>query len=194
LALNHSPEPFSNLLVSVGEDAFVLGGLYLLVEHPWVLAAITLILLTLFAWLAPRIYRSVRAEWATAGALLRSWFGMARPPELTTGQRQWLRDNALDAAVCFSVIATPDIKGLHNAVGTLCMTPAEAVFFTRRWGRSVARRLGPLAGVDARAGLLLDTLVVTTGDGMRRRFDLLPGQLQDAREAAGRQPSSSPAA
>jgi hypothetical protein len=34
LALNHSPEPFSNVAMSLGEDMFVAGGLYVAVKHP----------------------------------------------------------------------------------------------------------------------------------------------------------------
>ena len=62
LAVNHSPEPFSNIFLSLGEDGFVAVGLYLLVKHPWVMAAIALGFLGLFIWLAPRVYRALRAE------------------------------------------------------------------------------------------------------------------------------------
>ena len=40
LAVNHSPEPFSNVTVSLAEDAAVAVGLYMLVKHPWVMAGI----------------------------------------------------------------------------------------------------------------------------------------------------------
>ena len=69
LAVNHSPEPFSNVAVSLAEDAAVGGGLYLLVKHPWVMAGIAAGFLLLFAWLAPRVFRALRAEWTTFGAL-----------------------------------------------------------------------------------------------------------------------------
>src|SRR5207248_145733 len=71
LVVNHSPEPFSNVALSLGEDTFVAGGLYMLVKHPWVMAAIALGFLGLFAWLAPRIYRGLRAEGAAFAALFR---------------------------------------------------------------------------------------------------------------------------
>lgn len=196
LAVNHSPEPFSNVAVSLGEDAFVLGGLYLLVEYPWVLAAIALVFLSLFAWLAPRIYRALRAEWTAARARLRSWFGAVRQPELSAAQQRWLQEHSFGPAPyrLFAVIATADIKGLRNAVGTLCLARGEAVFFSRRWGRFIARRIGPLAAVEAQAGLLLDQLALTAGEADPIRFDLLAGQMKSAREEARREPSSSPAA
>jgi len=75
LAVNHSPEPFSNVAVSFLEDGLVAGGLYLLVAHPWVIAGIVLGFLALFAWLVPRIYRALRAEWRAFGTMWRGWFG-----------------------------------------------------------------------------------------------------------------------
>ena len=93
LAVNHSPEPFSNIAVSLGEDTFVVGGLYMLVKHPWVMAGIALVFLALTAWLTPRIYRALRAEWTAFAALLRSWFGDVRQPRLTPTQQRWLNEN-----------------------------------------------------------------------------------------------------
>src|SRR5207244_1985528 len=72
---NHSPEPFSNVALSLGEDTFVGIGLYLLVKHPWILAAIAVAFLALFIWLAPRIYRALRAEAAAVGRLWRKLTG-----------------------------------------------------------------------------------------------------------------------
>ena len=194
LAVNHSPEPFSNVAVSLGEDTFVAGGLYMLVKHPWIMAGITLVLLSLFAWLTPRIYRALRAEWKTFGALLRSWFGEVREPQLTTAQERWLREHCSTEAPrrLFSVIATADLKGLRNAVGTLCVNGREAVFFCRKWGRLVARQIGPLDAIEIRRGFLVDELVLGASDGLRKRFDLLAGQLESAREVAKRLAPSTP--
>jgi hypothetical protein len=35
----------------------------------------------------------------------------------------------------FAVIATADLQGLRNRVGTLCLAERETVFFSRKWGR-----------------------------------------------------------
>ena len=96
LAVNHSPEPFSNIGLSLAEDASVAGGLYMLVKHPWVLAGIALAFLALSAWLGPRIYRASRAEWAALAALFRHWFGKGRVPQLTPIQQQWLNERFPD--------------------------------------------------------------------------------------------------
>ena len=64
LAVNASPEPASNIAVSVAEDATVAGVVALLVAAPWVAAGIAAALLvagvTLAALLAARIRRGLR--------------------------------------------------------------------------------------------------------------------------------------
>ncbi|MGD0125823.1 MAG: DUF4126 domain-containing protein [Terriglobia bacterium] len=184
LAVNHSPEPFSNIALSLAEDASVAGGFYLLVKHPWVLAGIAFAFIALSAWLGPRIYRAMRAEWATVAALVRNWLGTVRAPQLTPAQQQWLTEHFPGPAPSrlLHVIGTADTRGLRNAVGTLCLEEQEAVFFTRRWGRLVARQIGPLHTVETRKGLLLDQLLLISADGTRLRFGLLAGQLKSARE------------
>jgi hypothetical protein len=187
LAVNHSPEPFSNIALSLGEDAFVAGGLYLLVKHPWVMAAIALSFLGIAAWLAPRIFRALRAEKAAVGALLRNWAGKAREARLSPAQEQRLKSGTAGPAPrrIFRVIATSDLKGLNHAIGTLCLTGRDAVFFSRRWWRPVERRIGPLAAIETRRGGLTDELALIGGDGTRVRFDLLAGQMDGARSEAG---------
>ncbi len=194
LAVNHSPEPFSNVALSLAEDAAVGGGLYLLVKHPWVMAGIALCFLLLFAWLAPRIFRALRAEWTTFGALLRSWFGETRKSQLRPAEQQWLGEhwNGRTPRQLFAVIATADLKGLRNRVGTLCLAERETVFFSRKWGRLVVRQLGPLAAIEIENGLLVDELVLVLADGLRKRFTLLAGQSESAREEMKRLSPATP--
>ena len=187
LAVNHSPEPFSNLAVSFVEDAATVAGLYLLAKHPWVLAGIALGVVVLSAWFAPRIYRAVRAQWTAIGARLRTWFGDPPSPHLTAAQQRWLQDHSLNSnpRSLFAVIATPDLRGFRNTVGTLCFVEYQAVFFGRRWGRLAACQIGPLQNAEVRRGLLVDEIALAAVDGKRVRFDLLAGQLDRARGQAG---------
>jgi hypothetical protein len=62
LVANHSPEPFSNIALSVGEDAAVIGGLFLIKQDP-VLAFIvfTIVLLT-FLYFGPKLYRLAKVQ------------------------------------------------------------------------------------------------------------------------------------
>ena len=57
LAINASPEPFSNWLASVAEDVTVLGGIWLMFNHPIVMLILVLTFLAIVAWLLPKIYR-----------------------------------------------------------------------------------------------------------------------------------------
>jgi hypothetical protein len=188
LAVNHSPEPFTNIGLSLVEDASVAGGLFLLAKYPWVLAGFAVVFLALFLWLAPRIYRALRAEGAAISALFRHWFGDVRAPVLTAPQQSWLNDN-LPGQVprrLLAVIATADLKGLRTSLGTLCLIGHETVFFPRKRGREVARPLGLISAMETRRGLLLDELLLVAADGHRIHFDLLAGQLQEARDEARR--------
>lgn len=57
--INTSPEPFSNIAASVGEDAVVLFGLWLMFAHPWLMLALLLLLVVATAWLLPKLWRGI---------------------------------------------------------------------------------------------------------------------------------------
>jgi hypothetical protein len=57
LAINASPEPFSNWVASFAEDITVLGGVWLMFNHPIVMIILVLAFLGLMAWLIPKIFR-----------------------------------------------------------------------------------------------------------------------------------------
>ena len=57
LAINASPEPFSNWAASITEDLTVFGSLWLMFNHPIVMMILVLVFLALAAWLVPKIYR-----------------------------------------------------------------------------------------------------------------------------------------
>jgi len=61
LAVNASPEPVSNVAVSVAEDAVVLAGLGLMTISPKLVGLFALIFLTLVIFFAPRLLRRIRA-------------------------------------------------------------------------------------------------------------------------------------
>ncbi len=62
LAANISPEPFSNLGLSLGQDAAIIGGLALIFHHP--IAAFVIIVITLLVvfYVALRILRAAKAK------------------------------------------------------------------------------------------------------------------------------------
>jgi hypothetical protein len=68
---NTSPEPFSNWLLSLGEDVFVVGLSVLALTYPLVALAVTVVVLAVIAVFAATIARAVRRRFpmrrATAG-------------------------------------------------------------------------------------------------------------------------------
>jgi len=60
VAANLSPEPFSNIALSLLEDAFTIGSSVLLAWFPVVLLAAVLIFLVFAIWLAPKLFRALR--------------------------------------------------------------------------------------------------------------------------------------
>ena len=59
-AVNVSPEPFSNWLLSLTEDAVAIGVSYGALQHPYAAAAVAIVLLVLFITMASVIVRWVR--------------------------------------------------------------------------------------------------------------------------------------
>ena len=75
LVVNHSPEPFTNIALSVAEDVAVPFGLWLTLKHPLVTCVAAGIFLTSFAWLAPKVFRLLYIEWLAFRSLFTRHFG-----------------------------------------------------------------------------------------------------------------------
>jgi hypothetical protein len=63
---NHSPEPFSNLGLSVVEDVLAPAGVWLALTHPIITATLVVIVVALTIWLVPVLFRALRRIWARA--------------------------------------------------------------------------------------------------------------------------------
>ena len=57
--INASPEPFTNIAASFGEDVVVLTGLWLMFAHPLLMLAALVLLVVLIIWLLPILWRSI---------------------------------------------------------------------------------------------------------------------------------------
>ena len=68
-AINTSPEPVTNWTASVAEDAAVLGGLWLAIQHPIVFLFLLLLFVLLTIWLLPKLYRFIRSIFTRVAAL-----------------------------------------------------------------------------------------------------------------------------
>jgi len=75
LVANHSPEPFSNIGLSLAEDGLVLGGVWLALTHPVIALVIVLVLVAIIIWCIPRLVRLLRRS----GQTLRDFFSLRRP-------------------------------------------------------------------------------------------------------------------
>lgn len=61
---NHSPEPFSNIGLSLAEDGVVLGGVWLAIQYPLVALAVVAILVALVVWTVPKLVRAMARRFA----------------------------------------------------------------------------------------------------------------------------------
>lgn len=79
LAVNHSPEPFSNIGLSVLEDLFVPFGLWLALRHPVLTFSLLAAFLGVFLWLSPKVFRFLRVELTALAWLVRKYFAAETP-------------------------------------------------------------------------------------------------------------------
>ena len=73
--INMSPEPFTNIAASVGEDVVVVAGLWTALQYPWVFLVFLGIFFLVLIWLLPRLWRGIRKVFGTVGR----WFGGRKP-------------------------------------------------------------------------------------------------------------------
>jgi len=64
LAINASPEPFSNWFASIVEDVTVFGSLWLMFHHPIVMMVLVLAFLALLIWIVPKIFHRAKLRGA----------------------------------------------------------------------------------------------------------------------------------
>lgn len=58
--INTSPEPFSNVIASLGEEAALAAGLYAAFAHPLLFLGLIAVFIVLLVWLLPRLWRGLR--------------------------------------------------------------------------------------------------------------------------------------
>ncbi|MDR1709776.1 MAG: DUF4126 domain-containing protein [Candidatus Accumulibacter sp.] len=61
--INTSPEPFSNLAVSLGEDALAATSLWAAIVYPVAFLAALIVFVVFLIWFLPRVFRGLRALW-----------------------------------------------------------------------------------------------------------------------------------
>ncbi|MCC6699658.1 MAG: DUF4126 domain-containing protein [Candidatus Hydrogenedentes bacterium] len=78
LAANHSPEPFSNILLSLAEDAIAFIGAWLIFAHPIVLLTLVVLFVALALWLLPKLIRLIARQVSRVRLAFRSTMGRIR--------------------------------------------------------------------------------------------------------------------
>lgn len=66
-AANLSPEPFSNIALSLAEDAVAVGSSFLIAWLPVVMLGIVLLFIVAFLWLTPKILRAMKCRFGITG-------------------------------------------------------------------------------------------------------------------------------
>ena len=79
LAANTSPEPVSNIALSLGEDILTFGAASLMAFHPVIILVVAILATILAIWLIPKIFRTLRRLFRK----IRSLFGI-EPAENAT--------------------------------------------------------------------------------------------------------------
>jgi len=151
LVANTSPEPFSNIALSLGEDIGVLGGLALIHYNPlWALGVFGVAIAT-FIYFAPKILRAMKAKiWlifkklnGPADSRAPSTLSVVLPSRLAA---IFARENILGETIAW---ATPCLSARGrripaNLIGALVATneePRKLVFVARKGGRGFARTI-----------------------------------------------------
>jgi Domain of unknown function (DUF4126) len=70
MAANASPEPFSNIFLSLAEDIFTIGLTAVAAFHPIAILVIIFVFMLLLVWLGPKIFRAIRSMLRQIGDML----------------------------------------------------------------------------------------------------------------------------
>jgi hypothetical protein len=151
LATNASPEPFSNIALSLGEDIAVVGGLALIHYNPLIALSVFAVMIALFVYFAAKILRAMKARiWLT----LKKLNGPATATAVTDLPGDlparlipiFDRENVLKETIAWAV---PCLSGRGrripaNLFGSLVATreqPRNITFVARRNGRPFAQNI-----------------------------------------------------
>lgn len=154
VAVNTSPEPFSNIVVSTAEDVVAVGGTWLAFQYPLVMLAIVVVFMVFFTWMAPKMWRLLRAEMGAMAAVLRrmlGWRQRATTGRLIDAVPAHLRARLPEAPQAsrgdfsLSVLSGRGLKIGRNLRGNLCRIDGRLHFVTRKWWRNRLVTLGSSA-------------------------------------------------
>jgi len=151
VAVNHSPEPFSNVALSLIGDAAVPFSLWLLVEYPLLVGGVALVFVVIAVSLAPWIFRTLRVQYLALKAWFATWFSLeevADTPKTSYGLNALPRSAAVplpdryaryvkekyqrDDAFALRGVFRRGPRKMRNRVGYVCVLPDRFVFLAQR--------------------------------------------------------------
>ena len=170
LLANHSPEPFSNIGLSLIEDVLAVAGTFIALRYPSVMLVVVAIFLIAFAWFAPKIFRLVRVEYHASRALLKRLY--LRVKQYLSRERR-SETTAREVSVPFEIrsVAGKGVKRLRHSIGSLHIHDDCLIFVTRRGFRQREHRIDrdTIEDIHFKKRLLLDRLIITI-DGKQQHF------------------------
>ena len=184
LVANSSPEPFSNVALSVAEDVGVFSGLALLHYNPVLAFSIFVIGLGVFLYFAPKILRAVKAKIWLAFSKLNGPADLHRDSALPISLPSRLatvfsRQNVLGETIAWAI---PCLSGRcrkipANLFGALIATneePNKLVFVAKKRGRDFSQTIDlEGATVAHEPQFLSENLVVFPQAGQGPRFSFM---------------------
>ncbi len=181
LVSNTSPEPFSNIGLSLGEDAAVIGGLVLIYHHPLLALAVIAAALAAFFYFAPKMLRAAKVKlwliWRKlnepAGARIIEKLPLDLPSQLAP---IFSKQNSLGETIAWAVRCVSG--GGHrippNIFGALVATnegPRKLTFVGKKGARAVAETIDFEGLAFARESKFLsDNLLLTARDARAPKY------------------------
>ena len=180
LATNASPEPFSNIGLSIGEDAAVLGGLALVHFNPVLALLIFLIGIAAFLYFAPKILRAMKMKiWLAwkkinlpAYSDQNGRLPVTLPAKLAS---MFAGENVLGETIAWTArcVSGRGRRIPANAFGALVGTheePRKLVFVTRKFARTIDL---DNATVRHEPGFLSENLIILPADGKGPKYSFV---------------------
>jgi uncharacterized membrane protein len=176
MIVNHSPEPLSNIALSLAGDLAIPTGTWFVMKYPEVALGFVIVFLLLFSWLAPKIFRLLKMEFLALRGLWNRLAGAERastapvitlPPTMNADAatmlhaladkmdpmpetwRELVRGklNLERVPEGIHCVASRGLRGLSNSTGYLFVADGELIFVTQRTFRFRSYRV-PLVEID----------------------------------------------
>ena len=180
LASNASPEPFSNIGLSLAEDAAVLGGLALVHFNPLLALIIFIIGIAAFFYFAPKILRAMKTKIWLAWKKLNGPVDRNAPLNLPIGLPPRLapvfdRENLLGETIAWTArcVSGRGPRIPPNLFGALVATkeePHKLVFVTRKFARTIKLE-DAIVGHEPR--FLSENLVISAAAGKAPNYSFV---------------------